>query len=113
MTWKPLPQPYADQPVRSLRASLDQLAGKLGVPPADVISVVFSKWDEVVGDEIARHTEPESLAHGTLTVAVDDARWATQLRWLAPKLTKRLNQEVGDEVIRAFEVHLRPGSSPK
>jgi predicted nucleic acid-binding Zn ribbon protein len=113
MTWKPLPRSPADQPVKSLRNSLDQLAGRLGAPPADLVSVVFSKWSEVVGDEIAAHAQPESLTHGTLTVEVGDARWATQLKWLGPKLVKRLNEEAGREIIKAFEVHLKPRSSPK
>ncbi|UUT34340.1 DUF721 domain-containing protein [Microbacterium elymi] len=38
------------------------------------------EWDEVAGDETARHTRPVALSDGMLTVQCDSTAWAKQLQ---------------------------------
>ena len=79
----------------------------LGGPGVDVLRTVFSRWDELVGEQLAAHTRPRSLAEGRLVVAVDDPAWASQLRYLAADLVVRLSAEVGEGRITSLDVVVR------
>lgn len=51
---------------------------------------LFSNWRDVVGIEIAEHTEPITLFEGRLTIQAESTSWATQLRLIAPELLKTI-----------------------
>jgi predicted nucleic acid-binding Zn ribbon protein len=65
---------------------------------------VFGRWAEIVGTDLAAHTQPDSYADGELTVTADSTAWATQVRLLAPMLVRRLNTELGDGSVRRVKV---------
>ena len=69
---------------------------------------VFTRWAEVVGEEVAAHATPVSLASGTLVVSVDHPTWATELRYLQSLVLGRLDEAVGAGVVRSLEVRVRP-----
>ncbi len=74
---------------------------------------VFARWAELVGDQIAAHTTPESFVEGTLRVRTSSTAWATQLRLLAPDLLRRLNAELGEATVTQIEVRGPQGPSWK
>jgi predicted nucleic acid-binding Zn ribbon protein len=65
---------------------------------------VFTRWDQLVGREVAQHCAPETFADGKLTVRTDSTAWATQMRLLAPTVVRRLNQELGEGTITVIDV---------
>jgi predicted nucleic acid-binding Zn ribbon protein len=69
---------------------------------------VFSRWDLLVGREVAQHCRPESFTPtdggGTLVVRTDSTAWATQMKLLAPTALRRLNEELGDGTVTLVEV---------
>jgi predicted nucleic acid-binding Zn ribbon protein len=65
---------------------------------------VFSRWDHLVGREVAQHCRPESFRDGTLVVRTDSTAWATQMKLLAPTALRRLNEELGDGTVTLVEV---------
>ena len=65
---------------------------------------VFSRWDHLVGREVAQHCRPESFQDGTLVVRTDSTAWATQMKLLAPTALRRLNEELGDGTVTLVEV---------
>jgi len=65
---------------------------------------VFSRWDSIVGQEVAQHCLPEAFAEARLVVRTDSTAWATQMRLLAPTVVRRLNQELGDGTVTLIEV---------
>lgn len=65
---------------------------------------VFARWPELVGDEIAAHTSPETFADGRLVVRTDSTAWATQLAYLVPTVLKRLNEDLGEGTVTILEV---------
>lgn len=57
---------------------------------------VIPDWAELVGEQIARVTEPLSVTRqGTLFVAVRTNAWMTELSLLEPTLLERLNKRTG------------------
>ncbi len=65
---------------------------------------VFSRWDHLVGGEVAQHCRPESFADGKLRVRTDSTAWATQMRLLAPTVVRRLNEELGTGTVTVIDV---------
>ncbi len=75
-------------------------------PSAAAFGTVFSRWAQLVGPALARHTRPLRLEARTLVVAVDQPAWATQVRVLAPGIVARLTEETGEPLDR-LEVVVR------
>ena len=78
---------------------------------------VFSRWDSVVGREVAQHCLPETFDRSgerpRLVVRTDSTAWATQMRLLAPTVLRRLNEELGDGTVTLIDVlgpHLPRGA---
>ena len=69
---------------------------------------VFSRWDSIVGREVAQHCSPEAFdqtdAGGRLVVRTDSTAWATQMKLLAPTVVRRLNAELGDGTVSVIDV---------
>ena len=65
---------------------------------------VFSRWDSIVGREVAQHATPESFGDGKLVVRTDSTAWATQMKLLAPTVVRRLNEELGDGTVTVIDV---------
>jgi predicted nucleic acid-binding Zn ribbon protein len=75
---------------------------------------VFSRWDSIVGRDVAQHCSPESFdqsapdgsdgSGGKLVVRTDSTAWATEMKLLAPTVVRRLNEELGDGTVTRIEV---------
>jgi len=65
---------------------------------------VFSRWEHLVGREVAQHCHPEAYTDGKLVVRTDSTAWATQMRLLAPTVVRRLNEELGDGTVTVIDV---------
>jgi predicted nucleic acid-binding Zn ribbon protein len=68
------------------------------------VHAVFARWAELVGEEIAAHSTPESFADGRLVVRTDSTAWATQLTLLAASVVRRLNEELGHGSVTVIDV---------
>lgn len=97
------PRIRRDDP-QPLGAAIDGLVETEGWSLAAATGSVFGRWAEIVGADLASHTQPESLRDGELTVAADSTAWATQLRLLAAQLVRRLNAELGDGTVLRVKV---------
>lgn len=111
-TWQPSgPSPSEREP-KKLSELLDRTAQRLGGPSSGTSSTVFSRWEEVVGADIAGHARPVSLHGGTLVLAVDHPAWATQLRYMTSDLLTRISEATGRSEVT--EIHIRvTGDAPK
>lgn len=98
MTWKPLPAPRSESEPRPVLASLGRVADRLGLGSPVALGAVFSRWEEIVGPDVAAHARPRTLRDGVLTIVVDQPTWAASLRLLAGDLVSRVAQESGEPV---------------
>ncbi len=63
---------------------------------------VISMWEEVAGEEIARHTRGFGLKRGELLVFVDSNTWANELSLMAEPLRDALNAAVGEKLVESM-----------
>jgi predicted nucleic acid-binding Zn ribbon protein len=103
-TWRPTVPSAGERDPVPVAASLDRVTRALGVPRARLLTAVFSRWEQLVGPDIAAHARPRSLRQGTLLVLVDHPAWATQLRFLASDLLARIQLEADAPEIT--EIHI-------
>jgi hypothetical protein len=71
-------------------------------------SLPLLRWQELVGEKIARQSQPESLRDGVLQVRVANSAWLHHLRFLEGDLRSRLNKELPSLKIK--ELRFRQGS---
>ncbi len=86
--------------------SLDRLVKRLGAPSASAIGGLFERWVEVVGEQVAEHTKPVTVHHGTLVVSVSDPAWAPQLRFLESEVLSRARDVLGEPDLQRLQVRV-------
>ena len=93
-----------DRDPQLLDSTIGRLISEQGWGTDVRVHGVFSRWDVLVGREVAQHCSPESFADGKLVVRTDSTAWATQMRLLAPTVVRRLNEELGDGTVTLIDV---------
>ena len=70
---------------------------------------LLDAWPELVGPQVARHTRPGGIAHGTVTVFVRHSTWLQELsRYGQNVLIERLRSRFGAHRIRRLRLQLDP-----
>ena len=103
-TWRPAP---GDNDPRPVSESLDRLTRRMGTPAAAVMSTVFSRWEEIVGPDLAAHARPESLRSGVLVLVAEDPAWAVQLRFMESDIRARIVAASGTSDVSEVRVRVR------
>ena len=53
---------------------------------------IFVRWNEVVGEEIAEHAQPQKVERAVLWLEVENSSWLQQLQYVKIELVERLNR---------------------
>lgn len=69
---------------------------------------VHSQWEELVGPDLARRCEPVRIAGGVLLIRTASPTWAAQLRYLTPRIQRRVAELVGEDQVRTVRVVVGP-----
>jgi predicted nucleic acid-binding Zn ribbon protein len=81
-------------------AAIAELVSSLGIDETLRRYAVLADWAEVVGDQIARVTEPQRIENGVLFVSVKTAPWRAELSLKRLDIMKKLNSAAGANVVR-------------
>jgi predicted nucleic acid-binding Zn ribbon protein len=103
-------RPRREDP-QPLTSAIEGLLDQHGWQQRAAMGSVFGRWAEIVGQDLAAHTRPDTFADGELAVTADSTAWATQVRLLAPQLVRRLNAELGDGSV--LRVRVRGPAPPR
>lgn len=72
-----------------------------------VVSGVFGKWVDAVGEDVAHNVRPLKVDGSKLVVGVIDQAWATQVAFLRDMIIERLREvarvEVSDVEVRVVD----------
>jgi predicted nucleic acid-binding Zn ribbon protein len=101
-----------DRDPQTLDQTLGRLISEQGWNRDLRMHAVFSRWELIVGREVAQHATPVSFVPadvsddggGHVVVHTDSTAWATQMRLLAATVVRRLNEELGDGTVARIEV---------
>jgi hypothetical protein len=71
-------------------------------------ATAWSRWDDIVGPDLAARCEPVRLAGGTLLVRAENQVWATQLRYLTAQLLQNAERVLGPGTVREVRIVVGP-----
>lgn len=66
------------------------------------------KWAEAVGEGIAARTRVERVEGDALIIATESPSWSSELSFRKAQIIKRLNELVGEEVIKDIRPVVKP-----
>ncbi|MCP4197198.1 MAG: DUF721 domain-containing protein [Proteobacteria bacterium] len=77
--------------------------GQPGVHPE-----IWARWNEIVGENLARRAIPRSLQGKILTIAVANSSWMQEMSYLKPALIEQFGEAVGENVVKDIRLVLSP-----
>lgn len=86
---------------RGIADVLSAVTNELGWNSPLAQSELMTAWPDMVGAELAAHSDPVSIDDGTLTVQCDSTAWATQLRLMRTQVTTTIVQRYPDAGIQS------------
>jgi len=93
-----------DRDPKLLADAVERLVETKGWTNEINVHTLLARWALLVGTTNAAHSHPEGYADTVLTVRTDSTAWATQLRYLAPRLVAMLNEQLGDGTVTRIAV---------
>lgn len=98
----------------ALGSAINRLITERGWEAPAAVGGVMGRWPQIVGEDLAKHCEPERYDEDerVLSVRCDSTAWATNLRLLAPQLVARLNEDLGHGTVAVIKVH-GPAGPPR
>jgi hypothetical protein len=84
------------------------LAKEQGWSAALSVDRLRRRWAEVVGPQIAAHTDPEEIRYGTLRLRVDSPIWNSQLSYFKMELIEKSNDFLQQKLIHDLRSHVAP-----
>jgi predicted nucleic acid-binding Zn ribbon protein len=93
-----------DRDPKLLADAVERLVETKGWTTEINVHSLLARWALLVGATNAAHSHPEAYADTVLTVRTDSTAWATQLRYLAPRLVAMLNEQLGAGTITRIKV---------
>ncbi len=77
--------------------------GQPGVHPE-----IWARWNEIVGEDLARRAVPRSLQGKTLFIDVANSAWMQELSYLKPTLLEQFGEAVGEHVVKEIRFSVNP-----
>lgn len=70
--------------------------------------IVWTFWDRIVGESLARNAQPAAFKRRTLIVHVSSSVWLQELHFQKNELIQRLNQAAGSAVVDDIRFKIGP-----
>jgi len=65
---------------------------------------LFANWENIVGAEIAEHTEPITILEGVLTIRTSSTAWATQLNLISNDVLASLQTSAPGALVEKLSI---------
>jgi predicted nucleic acid-binding Zn ribbon protein len=93
-----------DDGPRQVGPAIAKVLSRIGASPSpQTMELIFTRWEELAGAELAAHLQPMRLQNSTLIVGADQPAWATRGRMESERILARVRQ-LGDATITRIEV---------
>jgi predicted nucleic acid-binding Zn ribbon protein len=86
--------------MQSLKIAIDSMLKKFGIDNAIAQNNALNNWNEIVGDTVARNTQPDRVEHGVIIVKVSSPTWRQELYFQKKEIIQKINNTIGKNVIK-------------
>lgn len=83
---------------------VDKLIAHRGWTAPVAVGSVVSRWDRLVGPQVAEHCRPERFEDGVVDVVCDTTAWATNLKLMQPQLMEVFTRELGRGIVTGLRI---------
>jgi len=73
---------------------------KFGIDNAVSQNKALNIWDEIVGKNVAKNTQPDRVEHGVIIVKVSSPTWRQELYFQKNEIIQKINNTIGKNVIK-------------
>ncbi len=91
--------------IHSLKEAVEQLLAKSPLREGLQQQEVLASWGEIVGVEIAKHSQAIALNDGVLWVRAEGSAWAQELSLLVPRIREEFEKKLGSGSVRDVRFH--------
>jgi len=70
-----------------------------------------AEWPVLAGERIAKRTRAVAFRDGVMTIEVEGSAWMHELGYLKRQLVHKVNEHLGDEVVRELRFSIFRGGS--
>lgn len=67
-------------------------------------TLIFNRWDELMGEQVAAHTRVHMVKDHKLFLSCDSTVWASNLRMMQPQLLQKIHAEIGPDFITQLHI---------
>ncbi|MBL4613787.1 MAG: DUF721 domain-containing protein [Magnetovibrio sp.] len=113
-----MPSEYRTRRAKPISQSIDRLTKGLLGKQGFSHGAIVTKWPEIVGETMARHTQPEKIIFsrdgatgGTLHLKTDSGAYAMELQHQEPLIVERINTFFGYRAV--VRIKLIQGPLPR
>mgnify|MGYP000495124281 CR=1 FL=1 len=113
-----LPSAVRSRAPRPLAKMVDRLTKSMLGRHGFAHGTIVTKWPDIVGDDMARHTQPEKIVFsrdgvsgGTVHLRCDSGAFATEMQHLEPQILERINTFFGYKAV--VRIKLIQGPLPR
>ena len=99
-------RPAPNREIRGIQEILRDVMEGLEQPQCENMLILRDAWPELVGPQIARHSQPLSLEYFTLRIGVDHPGWMPELKRTERLLLHQLQSRYPDLRIRRLHLQL-------
>ena len=86
--------------MQSLKTAIDSMLKRFGIDSAIAQNRALNIWNEIVGDTVAKNTQPDRVEHGVIIVKVSSPTWRQELYFQKKEIIQKINNTIGKNVIR-------------
>ncbi len=86
--------------MQSLKTAIDSMLKRFGIDNAIAQNRALNIWNEIVGDKVARNTQPDRVEHGVIIIKVSSPTWRQELYFQKKEIIQKINNTIGKNVIR-------------
>ena len=84
---------------KAIRSAVEKVLKDLHLGKTLLQYKVMEEWGTLVGERIARVTNPERVIDGKLVVKVRSSAWRNELTFMKSEIIKKINEKLKEEVI--------------
>jgi predicted nucleic acid-binding Zn ribbon protein len=97
---------------RALRDAIGAVTRELGLPAPGVVARLAAVWPDIVGPALAARCAPGAVRAGVCSILVDEAAWASPVRYLERQVVERSAEVLGPGVVTGVKVVVRRREQP-
>jgi predicted nucleic acid-binding Zn ribbon protein len=86
--------------MQSLKIAIYSMLHRFGIDNAIAQNQALNIWNDIVGNTVAKNTEPDRVEHGVIIVKVSSPTWRQELYFQKKEIIHKINNTIGKNVIR-------------